>query len=119
MNQNMDEYKMPPSEIDKPFSDEDKETPTLSMSPQEGADIESKLKIEKARESRHFRERGFKLIIVCLIAYAAIALAVSFISAFKDWEPNTTVTGFTELLKFIISTLIGYVFADVTNKDKP
>ena len=120
MSQNMDDFKMPAPDIDQPFSQEGSETiPIHSMSQQEGSDIESKLKMEKARESRYFRERGFKLIIICLIAYALIAVVVSIISACTDWDPDTTVTGFTELLKFIISSLIGYVFADITNKDKP
>jgi len=79
-----------------------------------------RLKAENAdRMDKHFYKRkGLHLIVVCIILYLVIVTGDSLLSA-KGYQISSYADGFVELLKFLISTLIGYVFVDsVKHKEK-
>lgn len=79
-----------------------------------------KLKAENAdRMDKHFYKRkGLHLIVVCIFLYLVIVVGDSLLSA-KGYQISSYTDGFVELLKFLISTLIGYVFVDsVKHKEK-
>ena len=118
MSQNLSDFKtyhIKGSEIDEPLEEPDT-LPTCTISAKKAENIEAQMKIASVKERRYFKKHGFKLIVCCLAAYGIIAVGDYIISNFIGWQVNTLLTNFVELLKFTISSLIGYVFAEITDK---
>lgn len=70
------------------------------------------------RMDKHvYKKHGLKLMIGCGIMYCSLVLIDTALLNFFKWETSGLMTGFVELLKFVISTLIGYVFSEI-KKDK-
>ncbi len=62
-------------------------------------------------DKHRYKRRGFQLILLCILLYTLIVVGDSFLKAY-GLEISTYVDGFIELIKFLISTLVGFVFAD-------
>lgn len=95
-------------EEDKPFE----HTADLeSEIPQKDVDeIEHRLKVAKGWQSIVLKNEGFGLLIFCIVlatgAYIADCILINI-----GMKSSSLMTGFFELLKFIISILLGFVFA--------
>ncbi len=96
-------------EEDKPlFSNEiqpEKEIPSHSVD-----EIEHRLKIAKGWQNIMLKDEGFWLLILC-IALAAGTYIADCVLINQGMKSSSLMTGFFELLKFIISILLGFVFA--------
>lgn len=79
--------------------------------------LEQKAKYADRMERHIYKRHGYQLMIGCLIAYGALVLVDTFIPNFNI-EMSKLSDGFVELLKFIVSTLIGFVFSENLKNDK-
>lgn len=70
------------------------------------------------RMERHiYKRHAYQLLIGCLIAYGLLVIMDTIIPNFNI-EASKMSEGFVELLKFIVSTLIGFVFSENLKNDK-
>lgn len=69
-------------------------------------------------DKHYYKQKGFHFILGCLVGYGAIVVIDSVLQTFFDVKISSYADGFIELLKYIISTLIGFVFADTRHKDE-
>ena len=95
-------------EEDKPFehvAGSESEIPTRDVD-----EIEKRLKTAKGLQTILLKDEGFWLLILC-IALAAGTYIADCILINKGLKSSSLMTGFFELLKFIISILLGFVFA--------
>lgn len=70
---------------------------------------------------RHkYKRYGFWLIVATMVAFLLVAILDSFLVNFiSEYKTSSITEGFIDLLKYIIPTLIGFVFADTKgNKSK-
>ena len=102
---------MPPSEVDLPMDSEAK-IPTKSIPSKEVDRIEAQMKLFKTFENHQFKIHGLYLILGCLITYFLIVVLDCISLNVFEWETSALVTSFVELLKFLVSTLIGFVFSE-------
>lgn len=81
---------------------------------------QSKIKADYAdrMDKHYYKRKGFQFILACLIGYAVIVIIDSVLQTFFEIKISSYADGFIELLKYIISTLIGFVFADTRHKDE-
>lgn len=110
------------SEIDVPLSPEQsgKESVKTRLISSKSADEFEKRMEQQARyyekmDKHIYKRLGFRLLVGCGIAYLVLViLDMVLINFCKSWEQSPLVNSFVELLKFVISTLIGYVFSETT-----
>ena len=81
---------------------------------------QSKIKADYAdrMDKHYYKRKGFQFILICLIGYAVIVIIDSVLQTFFEIKISSYADGFIELLKYIVSTLIGFVFADTRHKDE-
>lgn len=100
-------------EEDKPLfstvTSSEREVPAHSVD-----EIEQSLKIAKGWQTLLLKDKGFKLLIICIIIAAGTYIA-DCILINVGMKSSSLMTGFFELLKFVISILLGYVFAKATD----
>lgn len=82
------------------------------------ADLEQQANYADRMDKHVYKKHGLHLMIGCGIAYFVIVLFDTIFKNCFDWEMSTLSSGLVELLKFTISTLIGFVFSENINKDK-
>lgn len=80
-------------------------------------ELERKAKIIDKMDKHLYKQHGFHLLIGCGIAYLVLVIFDVIVSNAFSWKQSELMNGFVELLKFVISTLIGYVFSE-TQKHK-
>lgn len=120
MNQNsIEDYQFPVGEVDVPLKEEEEEIPVAFIPPHEADNIEKQMKVYKVIEKTAFKRYGLFMIIGCLSAYFLIVVVSSILENVFEWQVSTLTTSFVELLKFLVSTLIGYVFSEtIKSKDE-
>lgn len=112
MNQNSaNDSQLSVEEVDIPF-EEEIEVPTTTMSPSEADSVEKQMRVYKVFEKSAFKRYGLFMIIGCLSAYFLIVVISSILENVLSWTVSSLTTSFVELLKFLVSTLIGYVFSE-------
>lgn len=79
--------------------------------------LEQKAKYADRMEKHIYKKHGLHLMIGCLIAYGTLVILDTLIPNFNI-EMSKLSDGFVELLKFIVSTLIGFVFSESLKHDK-
>lgn len=79
--------------------------------------LEQKAKYADRMEKHIYKKHGLHLMIGCLIAYGTLVVLDTLIPNFNI-EMSKLSDGFVELLKFIVSTLIGFVFSESLKHDK-
>lgn len=115
MSQNsFDNYKFPISEVDVPPTNTEGDIPIVSMSKKEADIVEKRFKM---LETHEFKQHGLRVIIGCLIGYFLIVVLDSILFNVFEWQTSTLVTSFVELLKFLVSTLIGFVFSETIKSE--
>lgn len=82
---------------------------TLKLEEQQ---LQRELKRQNNEQKYVFKKRGLYLMIGCGTVYAIIVITDTILSNAFNWEMSSLTNGFVELLKFIISTLIGFVFSE-------
>lgn len=87
------------------------------LSSDDVASAERKANLADRMEKHVYKKHGLNLMIGCIIGYGAVIVLDTIISAF-GWQISSLTQGFVELLKFLISTLIGFVFSENLKKDK-
>lgn len=60
-----------------------------------------------------YKQYAFKLLVSCGIVYLALVILDTVVTNAFSWESSKLLNGFIELIKFVISTLIGYVFSEI------
>lgn len=75
-------------------------------------DIEQSLKVARGLQTILLKDKRFGLLILGIVL-AAGTYMTDCILINKGMESSSLMTGFFELLKFIISILLGFVFAKV------
>ncbi len=80
-------------------------------------DIEKQVRLCDRMDKHIYKHHGFQLLIGCGFIYLLIVIADTVVSNLLGWKSSELTTGFVELVKFVISTLIGYVFSE-TQKHK-
>lgn len=106
------EYGMPKQEIDEPLYLPDKSSLPEKLTTKE---IEVTEKDKDRRERRYFS--AFKLIVGCLFFLAAIYIIETINSAILKGEPSSITDGVIEIIKTLLFTLSGYLFARKENGD--
>lgn len=114
----IEDYQLPTHEVDVPL-DGSNDIPTTFMSPKQADFVEKQMKVYKVIEKTTFKRYGLFLIVGCLGAYFLIVVLSSILENVCGWAISSLATSFVELLKFLVSTLIGYVFSEtIKSKDE-
>ena len=101
--------------IEEPFEQSlQNQIMSTSLSENDGMKWEQKMQIMDREETHALKKYGFQLIIGCLIGYCIIVILDSILCNVFNWETSSIATSFVELLKFLVSTLIGFVFSEST-----
>lgn len=90
---------------------------TTIIPPEKVDDIEKQARFYDRMDKHIYKHHGFQLLIGCGLIYFLIVIADTVFSNLFNWKTSELTTGFVELVKFVISTLIGYVFSE-TQKHK-
>lgn len=110
------------SEIDKPLNynaSQDIDMMTKTITSKEADNIEEKANLYDRMDKHIYKHHGFRLLIGCGIIYLTIVILDTVVSNLWNWNASELTIGFVELVKFVISTLIGYVFSETQkHKDK-
>lgn len=105
--------------IEEPLeqSDQNQTTSTL-LSENDAVKFEQrmqmKMQLMDRKEKHALKKYGFQLIIGCLIGYFIIVILDFILCNSLNWETSSIASSFVELLKFLVSTLIGFVFSENT-----
>jgi len=95
-------------EEDKPFEEavgSESEIPERDVN-----EIERRLKIARGMQNIVLKDKGYWLLIMCIVlAVGTYVLDCVFVN--KGLQSSALMTGFFELLKFIITILVGFIFA--------
>lgn len=109
------------SGIDTPlnYDDELKDTDKIKTISSDKVDyIEKQIGLYDKLDKHIYKHHAFNLLIGCGIAYLIIVILDTVVSNAFSWQSSELTTGFVELVKFVISTLIGYVFSEVQKHKK-
>ena len=87
---------------------------SILLSGDDATKFEQKLQIFQINEEHTLKKYGFRLIIGCLVGYFLIVILDFVLCNVFNWETSSISTSFVELLKFLVSTLIGFVFSEST-----
>ena len=79
--------------------------------------LEQQIQYANRMERHIYKRQGFLLRIGCLIAYGFLVIFDTLVPTF-GFQISKLSDGFVELLKFIVSTLIGFVFSENLKNDK-
>lgn len=106
--------------IDTPFEDDPKyqNAQTLIMTQREADNIENALKYADGMDKHIYKKHGFKLLCASGGTYIVIVILNTISTNALNWQTSELMSGLIELLKFVISTLMGYVFCETSKKDK-
>lgn len=99
-------------EEDKPFdhiAGSETEIPARDVD-----EIEKRLKVAKGWQNLLLKDEGFWLLILCIVLAAGTYIA-DCVLINNGLKSSSLMTGFFELLKFIISILLGFVFAKASD----
>lgn len=81
--------------------------------------LERQAQILDKIDKHFYKLQAFRLLIGCGIAYLVLVILEMIIINAFSWNTGELMNSFVELLKFVISTLIGYVFSETQkHKDK-
>lgn len=110
------------SEVDEPFLPESmikqkENNPAKSISNAESEKLEKQVRYADRMERHIYKRYGYKLLIGCLLGYGFLVLFDTIISGF-NFAISAFADSFVELLKFVVSTLIGFVFSENLKNDK-
>ena len=99
-----------------PSNDESTEEVQTTLSSDKVDNVEEELE-KKARlydkiDKHVYKRYAFKLLIGCGLTYLFLVIFDTVVSNVFSWNTSDMLDRFIELLKFVISTLIGYVFSE-------
>ncbi len=78
-------------------------------------ELEAQRKMADALSNIHLKEKAFSLIVKCLIGLALMCILETYLIN-KDYEVATSFSPLFELLKFLVSSLTGYLFCIKTRE---
>lgn len=107
------EFDPPKQEIDEPLNFQNGAIQNYEKISNKDIDIKEKDKDRK--EKRYFS--AFKLIVGCLIFLGIIYLIEVITSIVLKGEPSSSTSGIIEIIKTLLFTLSGYLFARKENGD--
>ena len=102
-------------EIDLPFVDEEHTTETI-LSAKNVEMLEKSVNVMNALSKMKVKQRAFTLIVLCVILLT-IMIAVDTWLVFIGHEISQYAANFFELLKYIVTLCIGYLFALQNKKE--
>ena len=107
-------------EVDEPFEDADIKklyTGIQTLKNNEVTSLEEKANYADRMDKHRYKKYGLDLMIGCGIAYIALVIFDTVTCNIWSWKTSELMTGLIELLKFVVSTLIGFVFSESKKKD--
>ncbi len=106
-------------EVDIPLSDSElntNEKRTVLMTSKKvdsyEDELEKQARYHEKMDKYLYKRHAFHLLIGCGITYLFLVILDMIVSNLFGWNPSDLLDRFIELLKFVISTLIGYVFSE-------
>ena len=110
------------SEIDEPLLPtntvkKSAKNSSKSVSDTESERLERQFRYADRMERHIYKRQGFRLLIGCLIGYGYLVIFDTIIVS-SGLTTSTFFEGFIELLKFVVSTLIGFVFSENLKSDR-
>ena len=108
----IDEPLLPTNTVKKSTRNSAKSVPDT-----ESERLERQFKYADRMERHIYKKQGFRLLIGCLIGYGVLVIFDTIIAKF-GFTISEFSNGFIELLKFVVSTLIGFVFSENLKSDK-
>lgn len=103
--------------VDEPLEEAAKNIKSLENAVNIENNFNAKADYADRMDKHLYKKYGLRLMIGCGIAYILIVISDTLLGCFGK-EISTLSTGLIELLKFVISTLIGFVFAEIPKNDK-
>lgn len=106
--------------IDVPFKDDPKyQVLDTSLISKHRVDaIENAVKYADSMDKHIYKKHGLNLLWATGIAYIIMVIFDTIITNVFSWQTSELMHGLIELLKFLVSTLMGYVFCETSKKDK-
>lgn len=106
--------------IDTPFEDDPKYQcfNTLLINKHDVDTLENAVKYADGMDKHIYKKHGLNLLWATGIAYIIMVLFDTIITNVFSWQTSELMHGLIELLKFLVSTLMGYVFCETSKKDK-
>lgn len=107
-------------EVDEPFEDADIKKPYTgiqTLKNNEVTSLEEKANYADRMDKHWYKKYGLDLMIGCGIAYIVLVIFDTVTCNIWAWKTSELMTGLIELLKFVVSTLIGFVFSESKKKD--
>lgn len=107
-------------EVDEPFEDADIKklyTGIQTLKNNEVTSLEEKANYADRMDKHWYKKYGLYLMIGCGIAYIVLVIFDTVTCNIWSWKTSELMTGLIELLKFVVSTLIGFVFFESKKKD--
>lgn len=95
-------------EIDVPF--EDKPAAVSRLSDASVEELEKRVKLASDYFNVRLKDNALRLIVFCIVTIILICVADSFLINF-NLKTSAFLNGTFELFKFLLSSLIGYLFA--------
>lgn len=89
-----------------------------NLSDDEIRELERKAEFAQKLQTLILREKALGFMIGCLVGYLLIVIADTIVINI-GMQTSTMTNGFVELVKFIISTLIGFTFSESLKNDNP
>lgn len=110
-------------DIDEPFTNNIKTAlsvagnPTQALKDKEASSFENKANFADRMDKHWYKKYGLDLMIGCGVVYILLVLFDSITCNMFKWQTSELMNGLIELLKFVVSTLIGFVFSENRKKD--
>lgn len=116
LNRSIDDNQTKESGIDIPFESDESTYQVQQMDENAVTYLERHAEIADKMEKHVYKRHALNLLIGCGIGYFVLVIGDTIVTNL-GWVQSPLAEGLVELLKFIISTLIGFVFSDKL-KDK-
>lgn len=110
-------------DVDEPFSNNIKtafsiaENRTQALKNKEISSLENKANYADRMDKHWYKKYGLDLMIGCGVVYILLVVFDTIACNLLEWQTSELMNGLIELLKFVVSTLIGFVFSESRKKD--
>lgn len=104
------------NEIDVPLHQHSELSEVKIIPSNEVNEIEEKVKLADKMEKHVYKKHALHVMVACGTVYLSLVIFDTVVMNAFSWKSSSLMQGFVELLKFVISTLIGFVFSENIKK---
>ena len=118
MNQNSYKNNSNDEVVDAPLKEDPKyeQVNVESMNKYEASMLENRATYADRMDKHVYKKHGLNLLWASGIAYIIIVILDTVFTNALGWQTSELTQGLIELLKFLVSTLMGYVFCETSKK---